>query len=359
MNVSIAIAVPPVRAGQGPGNPRTLRAGAPGPAPPPRVISAPSARAGSLRDGGQFGDGAQVAGLGDAQAGVDVQGLFPVFAPGIVLAGGVACMGKPVVRAALLIAVARLAGQRQRGVMAGECLAGPAGGQVGFPASVERRGLSARIADLLVEGQCVLMEARGPVKLTLPVRDRAEPGQRAGLFPLAAGLTGEGERGEVEAASLVVLAGTEHGLPGAVEGLGFTITVGRLLEQFQRLPVAADCLVILAPAVADRAEPGQRPRLDTPAAEFVGQGKGLRLVVGGPPVLALPVVDLSQVGQRDDLAEPVIDLAVDADGLPHVAGRPLVTALPEIDKAQVGQGDGLAGDVAEVPAQGEGLAVTP
>jgi hypothetical protein len=70
-----------------------------------------------------------------------------VLASGIVLAGGVACMGKPVVGAALLIAVPRLAGQRQRGVMAGECLAGLAGGQVRFPASVERRGLSARIAD--------------------------------------------------------------------------------------------------------------------------------------------------------------------------------------------------------------------
>jgi hypothetical protein len=107
-----------------------------------------------------------------------------VLAPGIVLGSGLACMSKPLVGAALLIAVPRLVGQRQRGVMAGECLAGLAGGQVGFPASVERRGLSARIADLLVEGQCVLMEARGPVKLTLPVRDRAEPGQRAGLFPL-------------------------------------------------------------------------------------------------------------------------------------------------------------------------------
>ena len=54
--------------------------------------------------------GMDVVGVGDAEGGVEGEGVLPVVAGLVELAGGVVCVGEAVVGAGLLVAVAELGG---------------------------------------------------------------------------------------------------------------------------------------------------------------------------------------------------------------------------------------------------------
>jgi hypothetical protein len=72
--------------------------------------------------------GADLAGFGCAESGIEGQGLLPVIVSPAGLAQGVMRPGETVVRAGLLVLVTDLAGQRERGGILGAGLAGLAGG---------------------------------------------------------------------------------------------------------------------------------------------------------------------------------------------------------------------------------------
>src|SRR5215469_692751 len=145
--------------------------------------------------------------FGDAEAGVDVQGCPPVLLPGLMLAGCVAGAGQAVLGAGLLVAVTGPAGQRERGVVAGQCLARLAGRQQRFPGAVECLGFPAPVADLPVERQRFLLVAGRLIMMAEPVADVAEPHQGTCLLAFAAGPLGERQRAVVEGAGPVMLAG--------------------------------------------------------------------------------------------------------------------------------------------------------
>ena len=59
--------------------------------------------------------------------------------------------------------------------MAGVRLVGAAGSEQGFPGAIERIGFPARVADLPVDGKCLLVVAGGLVIIALLAEDRREP----------------------------------------------------------------------------------------------------------------------------------------------------------------------------------------
>jgi len=100
--------------------------------------------------------------------------VLAVLAGFISLAGGMAGFGQAVVGAGLLVAVAGPAGEGERGGVPVAGLSGPARGQQGLPRPVERLGLPARVADLPVGGEGLLVVAAGLVKVPLLAKDRRE-----------------------------------------------------------------------------------------------------------------------------------------------------------------------------------------
>src|ERR1700733_12360198 len=106
---------------------------------------------------------------------------------------------------------------------------------------------------------CLTEPARQRVSSTITASSRflaagcqaSQAAVGAGLLVTVAGLAGQGERGGVAGAGLLVLAGGQQGFPGTVECLGLAAAVTYLPEQLQRLLVVGGSLVMVALPMAD------------------------------------------------------------------------------------------------------------
>ena len=124
---------------------------------------------------------------------------------------------------------------------------------------------------------------------------------RPGLLLLVADLARQGERGGVPGARRGLLAVGAEDLAQAVERLGLAGLVADLLEQGQRLLIAAAPPVAALPQV-QVAEVCQRPGLPGKVARLAGQGQGIAEVDGRPGIAGLTHFDQAEVIERVHLA---------------------------------------------------------
>lgn len=96
--------------------------------------------------------GADLVSLGGAEIGVDGEGLLPVAAGLAVVTGGVVSTGVAVVGAGLLVLVADLDGQSERGGVLDAGRVGLAGSEEHFTKAVERFGFSGLVTCLTGQG---------------------------------------------------------------------------------------------------------------------------------------------------------------------------------------------------------------
>ncbi len=96
---------------------------------------------------------ADVVGVGDAEVGVERQGVLPVLAGQAVLACCVASVSETGVGAGLLVPVTGLGGQGERGGVLGVSLLGLPRGVQGFPDPVECLGFAVAVAGLAEDGE--------------------------------------------------------------------------------------------------------------------------------------------------------------------------------------------------------------
>src|SRR6516164_3616610 len=171
--------------------------------------------------------------------------------------------------------------------------------------------------------------------LALAVADLAEPSQRASLQVAVPGLAGEGERAGVAGAGLVRLAGSEQGLPGAVERLGFPVAAAGLPVQSQRLAVAFGGLIIAALPVADLAKHSQPVGLRPPIAYLAGRGERLPQVAGRLLIAALLTTGRAKFAQCVGHARQVAMLAEYSEDPPQELFCLLITAKLDVGETQV------------------------
>ena len=101
-------------------------------------------------------------------------------------------VGETVVGAGLLVAVADLGGQGERGGMLDPCLAQLSVGAVGLAKAVECLHFTGLVAGLAEKADGPLMVVGGLPVVALPLIDVAEVGQRVGFTVPVAYLAGQG-----------------------------------------------------------------------------------------------------------------------------------------------------------------------
>src|ERR1035438_2772522 len=142
---------------------------------------------GAIRGGGV---GADLIGLGGAEADVESKGFLPVAAGLAGVAGRVAGVSEAVVGAGLLVFLAALGCHAERGGVLGASIRRPAGGEEHFTEAVECNGLTSSVADLTAHSQGLPLVIGGLLITALPQAGIAKSGEGAGQSGRGAGLAG-------------------------------------------------------------------------------------------------------------------------------------------------------------------------
>ena len=130
-------------------------------------------------EGGEVG--ADLVGFGQAEVGVEGQGVLVVLAGEGGVAEGAVGVAEAGVGAGLLVAVADVGGDGVGGGVVGEGVGGAAGGVGGFAEAVERPGFAVPVAGLAEDGQGLLVVLGGLGGLAEAGVQGAEAVQRPGF----------------------------------------------------------------------------------------------------------------------------------------------------------------------------------
>jgi hypothetical protein len=136
---------------------------------------------------------ADLVGLRHVEFGEEGERLLPVVPGAVGVAAGVVGVGEAVVGAGLLVPVADLLGDGERGGVLGTGMAGSAIGEKGLAQAVERGGLAATVPDLAEQGEGLLVVVGGLPVAAQPPMDYTEIGQRVALADPVVGLAEQGE----------------------------------------------------------------------------------------------------------------------------------------------------------------------
>src|ERR1035438_1327377 len=148
--------------------------------------------AGVVVGGGEVG--ADLIGLGGAEADVESKGFLPVAAGLAGVAGRVAGLSEAVVGARLLVFLAALGCHAERGGVLSMSIRRPAGGEEHFTEAVERTYFTRLIADLTGHSQGLPLVIGGLLITALPQAGIAKSGEGARLTGSAADLAEQGQR---------------------------------------------------------------------------------------------------------------------------------------------------------------------
>src|SRR5208282_5901272 len=194
--------------------------------------------------------GADLAGFGCAEVGVESEGLVPVAERVSRVAGGVLAAGQAGVGAGLLEPVTGLGGQVEGAAVRGAGFAGLAGGEVCLAEAVECFGFAEAV--LVRAGQChsLLVIVDGQLAAAFPQLGSAEMGQHPRLAGAVLCLAEHAQCPDEMTRGLPVAAESQAEITDAGRDVRFVDPVAGLSAEDQRLlQVVAGALVAAHPQV--------------------------------------------------------------------------------------------------------------
>jgi hypothetical protein len=236
----------------------------------------------------------------DIEAGADLPSVPPVRLRLLTAVSGVVGAGQASMCGSLLVAVAGVQGEGERGEEVTAGLSRITRSEQAFARAAQSAGLTAAIADIPEQRQSLPVIADGLLVASLAQIGCGETGQGPALLLLIACLAGESKRCGMTSAGLRVLVAGKQALANPVECVGFPAPVADLLEQRQGRLVAGKSLIMAIQAVAYPAQPDEGVSLAIPVAKLARESNVPLVMHDYLLVAALRVVIAREVGRRQD-----------------------------------------------------------